>query len=301
MSEHEYDVIGYRVREAEKQNDRGQLLSYHCAAASCPLRKRRKCVMVRGLWGESCPYGQVRTTESQTKRAKSYRGWLEDAQEEAKAQPAPGRPAERMAYIGEYVWLPYPHINHFDGEKVGLPFLAYSGPFMGRGSQFMKREHFDAEMVVKLCRFRPQALFGGSILENDTAARLLSDLRTLDAALYADAVALESSLADLAQAAERDTFPWSFVAQHVRSGPVEIGGQRVTVYSEGRRNVHVWFNLPVDVPDRLRDAVDGEPEWTCRARFEPKPATRVRVLDPGDAARVAVEWQKAQELAQTSE
>ena len=66
--------------------------------------------------------------------------------------------SRRMAVVGEYMFLPYPHMTM--NEKI--PFLAHNNLFRN-GNCFLRMEHFTIENIIKLVRFKPQAYLGGEI------------------------------------------------------------------------------------------------------------------------------------------
>jgi hypothetical protein len=65
-----------------------------------------------------------------------------------------------MEEIGDYIYLHYAHIN----MNEGVPFLAKSYLFSS-GMPFLLKKDFTLENIIKMIKFRPQALFGGEITE----------------------------------------------------------------------------------------------------------------------------------------
>ena len=155
--------IASELKEANKLTESSSLRIYTCSIAeSCPLLKNKKCINCT-IFGERCIYGGWHTKETHTKKSKSYRKELEELKALHSTLPKMQYFSHHcMVDIGEYVYLPYVHINHLDGKKDNIPFLAYSSVFTS-GSYFMKKEDFTPEVIVKLLKLRPQALMGGEI------------------------------------------------------------------------------------------------------------------------------------------
>lgn len=188
------ELIGIQYYSGDKKT-KGRLDRYYCSlpdGSTCPLLEKGQCVE-RTLFGH-CVYGKVRREEGYTTNAYRNGGaWRTKARETAKAGPPdldyPNPQA--VTYIGDYVWLPYPFMNHSDGERLGTKFPSYSS-WLSSGSEFMKREDFTPEMVVLLCRLRPQALMGGEITDYQKKhlPRFLYDLGKIDPDLLKAAIAL---------------------------------------------------------------------------------------------------------------
>ena len=188
-------LIGIQYYSGDKKT-KGHLDRYYCSlpdGSVCPLLERGQCVE-RTLFGH-CVYGEVRREEGYTTNAYRNGGkWRTKAREVVKAGPPDlDYPNPQMVtYIGDYVWLPYPHMNHSDGERLGTKFSSYSG-WLSRGSEFMKREDFTPEMVVLLCKLRPHALMGGEITDYQQKHLpcFLYDLSKLDNDLLEAAMKLD--------------------------------------------------------------------------------------------------------------
>lgn len=129
-----------------------------CKLAECPLRDAGRCI-ARKMLDSACPYGRRSTKTGPTRRAKSFYSWLS---EERAAKPETAldleSPPDKMAFIGEYVYLPYAHMDMCEAA----PFLSHSGFFMG-GNPFIRREDWSIDVVLLLINFRPCALMGGQI------------------------------------------------------------------------------------------------------------------------------------------
>jgi hypothetical protein len=106
------------------------------------------------------------------KRAKEV-GWL-------------GFAAKKLAFIGDYVYLPY---SHADMCK-SVPFLSHSA-FVVSGRPFVKREDWTLTNVQLLIDFHPQALFGGEIrnYQKEEVPLFISHIRELDPAMWAELIA----------------------------------------------------------------------------------------------------------------
>jgi len=190
-------LIGVMLVEPTKKSEPPFLRRLFCtlepSPEACPVYQRGECISCQSL-SPLCVYGGYTAEKGFTRRSKQYRTWLQQARDTCAQGPRyPSSPAPRLALVGEYVWLPYPFMDHEDSH---LPFLAHSGVFRF-GQPFLRREDFTPEVVVRLATFRPQALMGGEITDyqRKSVPQFLHDLAHLLPELYAQAVALAPALA----------------------------------------------------------------------------------------------------------
>ncbi len=168
----------------QSANARAEATFYYCQnPTECKLfNKHKQCVMFFSL-GPNCVYGRRQVNVGPTKRSKNFRTWLENMNSSYKEvrDAIKGWPPEKMAEIGEYVYLPY----SFMGLNNKVPFLATSG-FGFAGKPFVKTEDFTVETIKEILNFRAMSLSGGEILEYRTKSipLFLKHLKELYPHLY---------------------------------------------------------------------------------------------------------------------
>jgi len=115
--------------------------------------------MLGGLWGETCPYGLRIKEVGWTKRARGFSGWIKERQDKyAHCLRKVSSPANVMATVGDYVYLPYAHLN----MNKDVPFKAHSS-FLITGTKMLPLEVFTAGVARSIFLFKPQAMMGGEI------------------------------------------------------------------------------------------------------------------------------------------
>jgi hypothetical protein len=170
-----------------KKSEPAEHATIACRCEDCPLRKAGHCVLMHVLGGR-CPYGTYRKEAGPTARSGKLSSWL---QERRGRHPGVGwklsSPPEKMAFVGDYVYLPYGHMT----MCKEVPFLAHSA-FIVSGVEFIKREDWTLENVLKLIDFRPQAMFGGEITDYQKkyVPKFVAHLREVDPAMWRQAVAV---------------------------------------------------------------------------------------------------------------
>jgi hypothetical protein len=171
-----------------KANERAEYITIECANSDCPLLKIGQCVMT-GIMGPKCPYGYKRREQGPTKRAAKFWDFVTDKKKLAKEVGwNVGYAADKIAFIGDYVYLPYSFAN---GQNSPLPFLQKGG-FMISGSDFIRREDWTLDFVLKFIGYRPQAMFGGEIKDFQTKSvpRFLTHLREVDPDMWTQLIAV---------------------------------------------------------------------------------------------------------------
>lgn len=161
----EHEIIHARVWNPcnsifkTSKNDRSECTIVKCSNKSnCELYAKGQCMMI-GILTSKCPYGIRNVETGWTKNAKKFSSWIRERTEQYKVYlDKLQAPSKKIASVGEYVYLPYSHMN-FDSD---IPFLAKSG-FMKGGSPLLKKEYFTKDVVRKLICHRPQEMFGGEI------------------------------------------------------------------------------------------------------------------------------------------
>jgi len=119
----------------------------------CGLYKRGECSWRSPLGWSRCPYGNYSEETGFTTRARKYHDWICEREKKYQGVGTLSGHTNMMAEIGDYVFLPYAHMN----MNEDVPFAAKGGAFR-KGSAFFPKEHFTIENIIKICDFRPQSL-----------------------------------------------------------------------------------------------------------------------------------------------
>lgn len=132
------------------KNSRAEIKIIVCSNSSdCNLLKAGVCACRFGLWGGNCPYGKNIVETGPTRRSSKYRRWCSD--QEKKYEDVPYLIAPKMmGVVGDYVFLPYPHITNLES-------LQWSG-------KFLKREDFTISNIIDIVNYRPRSIFGDEIV-----------------------------------------------------------------------------------------------------------------------------------------
>jgi len=110
-----------------------------------------------GGFGKSCPYGVQRTEVGPTRRARKFHTWINERRERYKHIPYLKGVKNKLAFIGEYVYLPYSFMS-MNKEVFEKP-----SSFCLSGSCFLPVEQWNIATVESLISYRPQAMMGGVI------------------------------------------------------------------------------------------------------------------------------------------
>lgn len=185
-----YDPSGFNLFKPEA-NARAKCSTIVCVNLECPLLARGQCWMRGGLFGNKCPYGQSRTDTGPTKRAAGLSSWVRDAKEKTKGVPWLDAPPKRMEFIGDFVLLPYSHMDMCEA----VPFRRHS-QFIISGDPFIPRAAWSLETVLTLVAFRPRAMMGGEITSYriEEVPLFLTHLREVDPAMWSQLVAARPEL-----------------------------------------------------------------------------------------------------------
>jgi hypothetical protein len=125
---------------------------------ACELLKRGECTYRSSFGWHACPYGHYRKDEGFTSKARAYMIWVNDQKKKYEGVPYLKEHSDVLAFIGDYVFLPY---SHMDMADVG--FIQKNTGFLGHGCAFLKKELFTIQNIEYLIHFRPQAWMGGEI------------------------------------------------------------------------------------------------------------------------------------------
>ncbi len=166
----------------QPRNARAQCTTIWCKLESCVLRDAGSCSLCV-LFGSSCPYGRLSREVGPTPRAQKFSTWIRERKEAYKDTPLLGCPASRLAFIGEWVYLPYAHMD----MKKSLEFTG----------KMLRKEEWTIGTVLQLIDFRPQPLFGyGEIAsyQQKHVPLFLSHLREVDPVMWTQVVASRPEL-----------------------------------------------------------------------------------------------------------
>ena len=166
-----------------KANERAECKTYHCQIPEqCPLLPLRQCINATFL-GPKCPYGFIRNDIGPTKKSRKCSEWA--SEQKAKysdvVTKVSGSPPNKMINVGEYIYLPYAHMD----MNTGVPFLGHSHVFIS-GSPFILFTNFTVEVIKKIVDFHPHALMGGEITcyQKEQVPMFLTHLREVFPDLY---------------------------------------------------------------------------------------------------------------------
>lgn len=262
------ELIGVRLITRLKKSDKAYVLQYYCNKTDCPLLAKGQCINVDVF--KRCIYGKVTRVDGWTERAKKYRSFIKEWREKEEQYQIEEPKQRRVTYIGDYVWLPYSHINMQD-RRDGLVFESYSHIFSSGEPCFMRRSGFTPEAVVKIAEFRPQAVFGGEITAyaKEIVPKFLSDLMEVDPSLFARAAELKPEIVEIAEKFSRQPVSFGWLQSIKWSGNAEIDGKPCFVYSMG------YVDFKLDGISEFPDAI-GEVEVQVTL-----PKETMVYLDPG--------------------
>lgn len=175
----------------KSKKDKASCGRVDCSLDECPLRKKGECEKIHIIGIGACPYGKYLFEQGPTQRSMGYSKWLMKREEENKGIPCLRSPAKKIAFIGDYVYLPYYHMS----MNMSVPFLEHSNSFC-IGSPFIKREHWTIDTVLKILSFRPQALMGGEITsyQRESVPQFLAHLREEDKGMWSELIKVKPEL-----------------------------------------------------------------------------------------------------------
>lgn len=135
----------------QPKSARPECTTITCTLASCPLRDAKTCMLTPLLGWTRCPYGRIQTESGPTRRAAGYSKWISDRRERYAGTPTLGYPATKMAFVGDYVYLPYAHMT----MCKEVPFPQHDSMFVS-GTGLLSKADWTFDTVDKLIRFRPR-------------------------------------------------------------------------------------------------------------------------------------------------
>ncbi len=140
------------------KNDRSEYTVYFCNNKdNCQAYSRGKCVLLCGLWGESCPYGKRNKTTGPTKRAKGMRSFLSDAKSRYADVSYELKSLEFTARVGDKIYIALPYLKNYVNPIAEV-----------EKEHFIDYDKFDSAFIARLIDFKPRALMGGVITDYQT-------------------------------------------------------------------------------------------------------------------------------------
>lgn len=151
------------------KKDAALIIRYFCELDSrsqeCELFANGACLhywdFMTGISSRQCIYGKAEREMGWTRSAQKFTPFIEKAKAETRQFPKLTRfGIDKIARIGEYVWLPFSFMEHC----LDVPFIekwyTWKRPY-----PFMKRADFTPEVIVTLLNFHPIALNGEEIFQ----------------------------------------------------------------------------------------------------------------------------------------
>lgn len=184
----ERDLINVSYSSPFDGRDKNKAVYTYCKnAAQCPLLKESKCIQTGFM--QKCVYGSTSKKEGWTKRSRKFREFEINTKKHDLFNRVKCSTKKKIAYVGEYVWLPYSHMNHVDWKnhegECQLGWEGHSGVF-SNGAPFLKRSLFTVENISKIISFCPSAMIGGRITsyQAESVPEFLFDLSEYDKELF---------------------------------------------------------------------------------------------------------------------
>lgn len=279
-------LLSLSLFDAEKQNDRPELRRLECNLDSdCEMFKRGQCIHLQ-IFGSGCVYGRKDYEKGPTKRSKKYWEWMKKARaeiQEHKDLPRLNYPKDCMAFIGEYVYLPYSHI----AMCQLVPFVRHDHFFVS-GIPFVKKEEFTPQAVLDLVQFHPHSLMGPEITDyaQKSVPLFLFHLKHFAPDLFK----VSSELA------AQKNIPFESRMLYIGDKPIECSIDCVPSCSGGFRfhkafEVTQWDGTTLtarstdDAALILLGIYRSESKISCK----PDPKTKVTVFDPSLIQKIAIE------------
>jgi hypothetical protein len=145
---------------------------YHTVTCStperCDLFASGQCILRR--FGPSCPHGRKHVVRGPSGRAKGFDDWISVHRTEANRIGALDRPPDKIARVGDDLYLPYSVLAPvLRGESCDHYLNA--SPLVGLGL-------FTADRIAAACDFEPRGIFGGVIhdYQREAIPRLVAHL-----------------------------------------------------------------------------------------------------------------------------
>jgi hypothetical protein len=144
------------------RKDRAEVQVILCGRSEdCGLLARGECSWRASFDWHACPYGMHRKFEGYTPRARAYSRWIKEQKEKYTGVPFLNSHSDVLAFVGDYVFLPYAHMDMSDAG-----FLKKNEGWLGKGNAFLPKEKFTVNNILYLIHFRPRAAWGGQEIKD---------------------------------------------------------------------------------------------------------------------------------------
>lgn len=183
------------------RNNRSELHLVYCDnSENCDLYKKGQCIRRKTLGGY-CQYGKNSIQQGHTKKARGFSKQILDWENKYKDIPKLTDPNKfDLALIGDYIYLPYAHINFSrDNNHVLAQFTAKSG-FLGTEA-FIHKDNWNIQNILHIVEHRPQALFGHEIssYQKEEVPKFINSLKNFSPQLYAELCIRKPYLVNIVQ------------------------------------------------------------------------------------------------------
>jgi hypothetical protein len=147
----------------------------------CSLAKAGYCTWIAPIGFDACPYGRPRKETGFTKRARKFSSWISEKKKQHEGVPRLEIPPHKLAFIGDYVYLPYTFI----AMNKSVPFLGHDA-FIISGCRFLPHSAWTIENVLSIINFRPQAMMGGTIkqYQREVVPKFIEHVRECDSNMW---------------------------------------------------------------------------------------------------------------------
>ncbi len=125
----------------------------------CSFYQNNQCLAVRAPFGDGCKFGSTSTIRGYTSRAMKY-GEFKRKWREHEHYNKLSHPPNKLGVIGDQVVFPYPYVRIKETEHGRIEI---EDPGFGNSSSYIDQDKFTADLIYRICAFRPQAMMGGEI------------------------------------------------------------------------------------------------------------------------------------------
>lgn len=169
----------------ENRNKRATSETIYCSLEKCPLRDKGTCTLKPLLDWTKCPYGRIERREGYTSCAQKFSEWITKEKNRFPEVPVLKNPLQKLEFVGDYVYLPYTHMDHC--KKV--PFLERS-TLLSNGQCLIKKKNWTLKTVLALIDYQPEDFLGGTISDykQETVPIFISHIREQDPEMWSELV-----------------------------------------------------------------------------------------------------------------
>lgn len=155
MGKAEYKIINVNIFNPAAKTVKARCEKLYCNnSENCKHYKENRCVNQRQIFSSiKCPHSKNEVEEGYTQRAKNFYNWQRKRKEQYKEHlNVLTIYNQKLAECGDYIYLPYPYLKNYVNS---LPFIV--------NEYFCDKEDFTLENILKIIRYKPQAMMGGTI------------------------------------------------------------------------------------------------------------------------------------------